>query len=188
MNRIAQLDPAQSTGRTKQLFDVVQAKLGTVPNLLRVLGNAPAALEAYLNFSGALGDASFSAKLREQLALTVASSNLCSYCLSAHAFIGSRAGLSEKEITDARHATATIAKTDAILKLARNIVVQRGEVSDADLEQARASGLTDGEIVETVANIALNIFTNYLNHVARTVVDFPEAELHTAQGARADQR
>jgi len=188
VNRIAQLDPAQATGRTKQLFDALQAKLGIVPNLFRVLGNAPAALEAYLNFSDALADASFSATLREQIALTVAGSNLCSYCLSAHALIGTRAGLSEREIADARHATATIAKADAILKLARNIVVQRGEVSDADLEQARAFGLTDGEIVETVANVALNIFTNYLNHVARTVVDFPEAELYTAPGTRVDHR
>jgi uncharacterized peroxidase-related enzyme len=177
VNRIAQIDPAEATGRTKRLFDGVQAQLGVVPNLFRVLGNAPAALEAYLNFSGALAGASFNAKLRAQIALTVAGSNLSGYCLSAHAFIGGRAGLSEREIADAGHAIGATAKTDAILKFARNLVVQRGEVSDADLEQARTSGLTDGEIVETVAHVALNIFTNYLNHVARPVVDFPEMKL-----------
>jgi len=177
VNRIAQLDPAQATGRTKRLFDGVQAQLGVVPNLFRVLGNAPAVLEAYLNFSGALAGASFDAKLREQIALTVAGSNLCGYCLSVHAFIGRRAGLSEREIADASHAIAASAKTDAILKFARNVVVQRGEVSDADFQQARTSGLADGEIVETVAHVALNIFTNYVNHVARPVVDFPEVKL-----------
>jgi uncharacterized peroxidase-related enzyme len=177
VNRIAQLDLAEATGRTKQLFEGVQAKLGVVPNLFRVLGNAPAALEAYLDFSGMLAGASFDAKLREQIALTVAGSNLSGYCLSAHAFIGGRAGLSEREIADAGHAIGATAKTDAILKFARNVVVQRGEVSDADLEQARTSGLTDAEIVETVAHVALNIFTNYLNHVARPVVDFPEVKL-----------
>jgi hypothetical protein len=57
---------------------------------------------------------------------------------------------------------------------ARAIAVQRGEVSDSDLKQARAAGLTDGDIVETIANVVLNIFTNYVNHVAGTVVDFPE--------------
>jgi uncharacterized peroxidase-related enzyme len=177
VNRIAQLDPAEASGRTKQLFDAVQAKLGVVPNLFRVLGNAPAALEAYLNFSGTLAGASFNSKLREQIALTVAGSNLCGYCLSVHAFIGSRVGLLESEIADACNAIAPLAKTDAILKLARNIVVQRGEVSDVDLTQARASGMTDGEIIETVANVALNIFTNYVNHVAHTVVDFPEVKV-----------
>jgi uncharacterized peroxidase-related enzyme len=183
MNRLTQIDPANVTGKTKQLFDGVQAKLGSVPNLFRVLGNAPAALEAYLNFSGALAGGSLNAKVREQIALAIAESNLCEYCLSAHTFIGGKVGLTEKDVADARHATATTDKTDAILKLARSIVVQRGEVSDGTLKAARASGLSDGEIVETVANVALNIFTNYVNHVARTVVDFPAVKPGEAQVA-----
>jgi hypothetical protein len=62
MNRITQLDPAQATGKTKQLFDGVQNKLGVVPNLFRVLGTAPAALEGYLNFSSALAGGSLNPK------------------------------------------------------------------------------------------------------------------------------
>lgn len=176
MNRLTQLDPAQATGKTKQLFDDVQAKLGFVPNLFRVLANAPAALESYVNFSGALAGGSLNARVREQISLAVAESNLCGYCLSAHTFMGGKVGLSQKEIIDAIHATAAPGKTDAVLKLARSIVVQRGEISDSDLEHARAAGLNDGEIVETVANIVLNILTNYVNHVARTLVDFPEVK------------
>lgn len=49
----------------------------------------------------------------------------------------------------------------------------RGQVDDDDLATARAAGLSEGEIVEVVAHVALNIFTNYLNNVADTVVDFP---------------
>mgnify|MGYP003695113823 CR=1 FL=1 len=176
MNRINQSDPAQATGKAKTLFDGVQAKLGAVPNLLRTLGNSPAALEGYLNFSGALSGGSFSPREREQIALTVAEINLCGYCLSAHSYIGGKLGLSEQDIADARHATAATDKTDAVLKFARSVVVNRGEVQNADLETARASGLTDADIVETVANVSLNIFTNYLNHVAHTVVDFPEVK------------
>jgi uncharacterized peroxidase-related enzyme len=182
VNRITQLDPTRATGKTKQLFDQVQAKLGAVPNAFRVLGNAPAALEGYLNFDGALAAGSFNGKIREQIALAVAESNLCSYCLSTHTFIASRAGLTEKEIADAARAVAATAKTEAILKLARDVVVQRGEVSNTDLDQARASGLTDGEIVETVANVALNILTNYVNHVAQTVVDFGEVKAGQVKG------
>jgi alkylhydroperoxidase family enzyme len=87
MNRISQLDPATSTGKTKQLFDAVQQKLGLVPNMVRVMGHAPAALEAYRGFSGALAQGTFDARLREQIALTVGESNMCSYCLSAHTFM-----------------------------------------------------------------------------------------------------
>src|SRR5215469_1572830 len=174
MNRITQLDPTQAVGNTKKLFDQVGAKLGAVPNLFRVLGNSPAALEGYLNFNGALAAGNFDVKVREQIALTVAESNLCSYCLSAHTFTGEKVGLTEKDIADAIHATSTIARIDAILKLARSIVVRRGEVSDSDLEGARSFGLSDGAIVETIANVVLSILTNYVNHVARTLVDFPK--------------
>lgn len=176
MNRIAQLDPAKATGNTRQLFGRIQAKLGAVPNLFRVLGNSPAALEGYLNFSGALGSGVLDAKLREQIALAVAEINDCTYCRSAHTYIGGKVGLSEREITDARKVVAADERTAAILNLARSIVVQRGELSDSEFKAARAARLTDAEIVETTANVALNLLTNYVNHVAQTVVDFPEVK------------
>jgi NADH:ubiquinone oxidoreductase subunit E len=92
-------------------------------------------------------------------------------------FIGSKVGLSREELEDAIRARAADLKTDAILKLARNIIIQRGELSDSDLQQhARDAGLTNAEIVEVVANVVLNIFMNYLDHVARTAVDFPQIE------------
>jgi len=176
LNRIIQLDPTKAMGKTKQLFDQVQDKLGVVPNLFRVLANSPSTLEGYLSFTGALANGSFDIKVREQIALTVSESNMCGYCLSAHSFAAKKAGLTQKDIADAIHAAAAIGKIDAILKLARSIVVQRGEVSDSDLERTRTFGLTDGEIVETVANVVLNILTIYVNHVARTLVDFPEVK------------
>lgn len=176
MNRITHLDPETATGAAKKLFDGVKAKLGVVPNLMRVMGNAPAALSSYLNFGAALAEGSFDAKLREQIALAVAESNQCGYCLSAHTFIGGKLGLTEGDVVAARHANASNSRTDAILKLARNIVVLRGELDDADLSRARAAGLSDGDIIETVANVAVNIFSNYVNHVARTTVDFPEVK------------
>lgn len=181
MNRIAQLDPATTNGPARQLFDAVQAKLGAVPNLFRVLGNSPAALNGFLSLNGALASGTFPAKLREQIALTVAETNQCAYCLSAHAFVGGRLGLSTQDIADARQAAATDKRTDAILKLAQSIVVQRGELGATGLDQARAAGLTDGDIVETVAHVALNIFSNYLNHIAGTIIDFPEVTLGSSR-------
>jgi uncharacterized peroxidase-related enzyme len=186
MNRITQLDPPQATGKARQLFDGVQAKLGNVPNLFRVFANSPAALEGYLNFSGALAGGVLNARVREQIALAVAEINDCAYCRSAHTFIGGKVGLTESEIADARKVVATDERTEAILNLARNIVVQRGKLSDAELQAARAAKLSDAEIVETTANVALNILTNYVNHVAQTVVDFPEVKaVETAVSAEA---
>lgn len=175
-SRIPNTDPQRADRKTTRLLGQVRRKLGLVPNFFRVLANAPAALEGYLNFSAALAGGSLDNRIREQIAIAAAECNLCRYCLSAHAFLAEKAGLSPEEIASAVRASSTDPRTDAVLKLARAIIVQRGEVNDAELERARAAGLTDGELVETVANIALNIFTNYLNHVARTPIDFPEVK------------
>ncbi|MEI6197590.1 MAG: carboxymuconolactone decarboxylase family protein, partial [Verrucomicrobiota bacterium] len=91
-------------------------------------------------------------------------------------YICGKVGLTENEITAARKVEGTDERSAAILNLARSIVVQRGELSEAEFQAARAAKLTDAEIVETVANVAVNILTNYLNHVAQTVVDFPEVK------------
>jgi uncharacterized peroxidase-related enzyme len=181
MPRLKAIDPQDATGKAKVLLDGVQAKIGMVPNLMRTYANSPAALEAYLNFSGALGGGLLNAKLREQIALTVADANSCEYCLSAHTAIGKMVGLNENELVASRRATATDAKTDAALKFAHQIVVKRGEVLDSEVQAVRAAGYNDSEIVEIVANVALNIFTNYFNHVAQTVVDFPKVSLSAAQ-------
>lgn len=108
-----------------------------------------------------------------QLALAVAQANSCEYCLSAHSTIGKMVGLKPEEIAASRQAHSADPKRDAGLQFVQLLVVQRGMVSDQDVARVKAAGYTDGEIVELVANTAINIFTNYFNHVARTDVDFP---------------
>jgi uncharacterized peroxidase-related enzyme len=177
MPRIAAIEPAQAQGKAKQLLDAVQAKLGLTPNLMKTLANSPAALEAYLGFGNALAGGVLDTKFREQIALAVAQANSCEYCLSAHTALGSLAGLQADQILESRASRSVDAKQDAGLRFAQALVVNRGDVSDAALNRVRAAGFNDAEITEIVANVAVNIFTNYFNHVARTVVDFPRVEL-----------
>ena len=181
-NRIQPVDPDRATGAIRHLFAEIRTKFALVPNLFRVLANAPAALEGLMALSAALARGTLDEKTREQLGLAIAESNLCAYCLSGHAAMAAKIGLSRVEIDDAIRASAADARTDAILKLARSIVVQRGELTDVDLARARAAGLGDGEIVETVANVALNIFENYMSHVARVSIDFPHDESRDTSG------
>ena len=176
MSRIHQINPQSATGKAKELLDAVQGKLGLVPNMTRAMANSPAVLDGYLSLSGSLSNGALSAKSREQIALAVAQANACDYCLAAHSAIGKMIGLSVDQILDSRRGSSVDPKTDAIIQFARQVVDQRGLVSDASIEHARAAGLDDGAIAEIVANVALNIFTNYFNHVAETEIDFPRVE------------
>ena len=173
MSRIQALDLAQAPAPARSALNAVQASLGTTPNLFRVTAHSPAALDALVAAIGALSKGTISAPTREAIALTVAEANGCGYCLSAHAALGAGAGLSQTDIEDARHGLAIDDKVNAMLTFSRTLVIGRGHVTSSDVEQLRRAGVTNGEIVEIVANVALNIFTNYLNLTADTEIDFP---------------
>jgi uncharacterized peroxidase-related enzyme len=175
MQRIKAIDPQTATGKSKELLDAVQAKLGVTPNIARTMAASPAVLEAYLSYGGAVAKGTLSAKLREQIALVVGETNQCGYCLAAHTAIGSQVGLTEEVILDARRGIAGNSRDAAILQFAREVVKARGMVKDKDVDHLRSFGVNDGEIAEIVANVALNLFTNHFNHVAGTEVDFPPA-------------
>ncbi len=183
MPRLTAIDPAQTEGKTKALLDGVQKALGMTPNLVRTLANSPAALEAFLSFGQALGRGNLDAETREAIALAVAGENGCDYCASAHTAAGGRLGVPPEELRANLEGHSGDPKRGAILRFARAVVVERGWVSDADLSEARAAGLSDGEITEVVAAVAANIFTNYLNHVAGTEVDFPLVQTGRSRAA-----
>lgn len=176
MPRLSAIETANAVPMAKTLLERVQEKRGMTPNLMRTMVNSPSVLEAFLDFSDGLGKCSLSPKLREQLALVVGEANRCQYCLSAHTVLGKNAGLTDQEIADSRRGTATDPKTEAVLQFARKIVEKRGWVSDDDVASARTAFVNDAEIAEIVAVVALNIFTNYFNHIALTEVDYPKVE------------
>ncbi len=179
MQKITAIKYEKAEGKAKQLLDGVNAKLGFVPNMMATMASSPAVLEGYLNLSGALG-MTLNAKLREQIALTVAEINGCRYCASAHSAIGKMSGLDDHSIEDARLASSHDPKTDAALKFAKALVISRGKVSDAEFQTVAAAGYSEKEIAEIVAHVALNVFTNYFNETAGTVVDFPAIEFPLA--------
>ncbi len=175
MPRIEPVNPDTATGKVKNLLDQVQDEMGRVSNLIKTLANSPAALEAYLGFSNALSNGVLPARLREQIALTVSEANRCGYCLAAHSAVGKMVGLSEEDVEDSRQGVAADGKTGVALQFARRIVEKLGWVNDEEVEHLRKAGYGDEEISEIVAHAARNIFTNYFNHVAETITDFPEA-------------
>lgn len=174
MSRIAIPTQAETPTASRPLLDAVNKQLGVVPNLMKVVGNSPAALEGYLSLNGALGKGSIGAKTGERIALAVAELNGCSYCLSAHNYLGSNlAKLDADEIEANRRGTSSDPKAAAALRLATQIVNTRGHVTDADIAAAKSAGYGDAEIMEIVLHVALNTLTNYVNSVAKTDVDFP---------------
>ena len=173
MQRINAIDPQTAAGTAKTLLDGVQKKLGFVPNLMSTLAVSPATLDAYLGFNDRLGHGILRPKLREQPALTMAYSNSCQYCLTAHTAIGGMLGLMPSQLEAAYTADFTDPRIAAALHFAQQVVQNQGHVSDDEVAKVRQAGYGDAEIAEIVGHVALNVFTNYFNTVAQTEVDFP---------------
>lgn len=179
MSRLPLIQPDTASGKAADLLAGVQKALGVTPNMTKAMVNSPAVLEAYLGFSGALGGGALTAAVRERIALLVAEENGCDYCLSAHSYIGANiAKLDAGEIEASRHGASADPKAAAVLAFATAVVRTRGGVEEADIKSAREAGLTDGEITEVIANVALNVFTNYLNKAVDTDIDWPVVRHH----------
>lgn len=170
-----------SPAASQPLLQAVKKQIGSVPNLFRVVGNSPAALEGYLSLNGALAKGALAAPTRERIALAVAEINGCDYCLSAHAYLGKNlAKLSDAEIAANRNGHSTDAKADAAVSFAVKLVNARGHVSDADLKAVKDAGYDDAQVIEIVLHVALNTLTNYVNEVAKTEIDFPVVTANAA--------
>ena len=175
MSRLAIPDSIETAPAASQGFlQAVKKQLGVVPNLFRLVSNSAAALEGYLGLSGALAKGKLPAQTRERIALAVAEINGCDYCLSAHTYLGKNlAHLDDAEMTANRSGASNDPVADAAVRFAARIVRERGHVSDEDVRAVKMAGYDDAQIIEIVQHVALNTWTNYVNLVAQTEIDFP---------------
>jgi uncharacterized peroxidase-related enzyme len=175
----ATIDAAPAASRP--LLEAVRLQLGSVPNLFRMVANSPAALEGYVAMMGALGKGALPAPTRERIALAVAEINGCSYCLSAHSYLGRNlARLDEAEIAANRAGGSNDAKAAAAVRFAVAVARNRGHVRAEELAAVKAAGYDDAQVIEIVQHVALNTWTNYINEVAQTEIDFPVARARKA--------
>jgi uncharacterized peroxidase-related enzyme len=175
--RLPQLTADAATGDRRELLTETHRQLGRVPNLYAALANGPAALRGYLALRDALAGGTLNPRLREQLALLVANDNACTYCVSAHTLRGRRIGLSDDDLARTRIADDVDPHAAAVLRIAREVLARRGDLDDDTLAAARVAGVTDAELAEIVAHVALNVLSNYFNHLARPDLDFPEVSV-----------
>lgn len=168
MQTIHPIQMEEAAGSTRRLLQAITVERGGLDNMIQTMAHSPTALEGYQRFGRALLNGSLSPELRALIALTVAQCNRCDYSLATHAERAGRLGLTLDEIRAARDARSTDEKRASALRFARDLIDRQGDCSTVELRQ---SGYSDGEIVEIVAAVALNVFENYFNNVAQTELE-----------------
>ena len=161
---------------TQVVFDTLKKKVGMVPNLYAATANSPKALTALLTLGENLGGGQFSGKEVEAIALAVGEANSCDYCLSAHTAIAKMNGFTEEETFALRNADSSDTKLNALTQLAREITITRGKPAATFIDSFFAAGYNEAALAELIGYVAQNTFTNYVNHIAETPIDFPLAK------------
>lgn len=177
MSRVKLIDRNDTSPDRKALLDAVNGAFGTTPNMFRAVANSPAALNSMWNSFGALGGGVIEPALGEQIAVAVADRNGCGYCLAAHTALGRNAGVSDDALHAAQAGQSSDAKTQVALSFALKLVNDRGQIGDGEMKAMREAGFDDQAIVEVMAHVALNLFTNYVNVAFDVPVDFPAVGL-----------
>jgi len=178
MSRVQLIDSAHTTADREALLSHVHKAFGATPNMFKAVANSPAALKSMWGSFGALGAGVLGAKLGEQIAVAIADRNRCEYCLAAHTMLGKGAGATAEEMSTAQAGQAADPKTAAALTFALTVVSNRAQLSEADFAALRGAGFDDEHIVEILAHVALNIFTNYVNIAFDVPVDFLKVALN----------
>ncbi|MFM9889815.1 MAG: carboxymuconolactone decarboxylase family protein [Rickettsiales bacterium] len=183
MQRIQTLTTATAQGKGKELLEGAKKAMGKELNIFGNFAHSPASLDGLLGLVGALSKGKLSPALREQLALVTAGNNACDYCASAHTYLAEKAGVPANERTSNLQGKSADSKTQAALTFASQLVEKRGGVSEAELKAVRDAGFSDEEVIEILAHVALNTFTNYFNEAFKTEIDFPVVNAHGVRKA-----
>jgi len=177
MSRITVVTQNDATPDQKELLDAIQGQLGMVPNFLGILAHSTDALKAFLGLHGIAGSGDLDPQTRERIALAIAQSNSCEYCVSAHSAIGRKAGLSTEEMNANRAGTSQDVKAAAAVVFANALNENLGEVTQSEFDAVRAAGYSDGEIVEIITHVGMNILTNLIGKATWVDIDFPKVSL-----------
>lgn len=174
MTKIDGLPHEAASEETQELYEMLERKMGKVPNVYQVYGHSSAALKANLLLDDALSKGLLTGKEIEIVALVVSEFNQCNYCIAAHTLVGKMNGMSEEQTIAVRTGVYEGKKEQALIDFTQSVLEARGHIKDADLTNFLAKGYTLGHVVEVIGQIAKNFFNNYTNHIANTTIDFPE--------------
>ncbi|HEY2051814.1 MAG TPA: carboxymuconolactone decarboxylase family protein [Caulobacteraceae bacterium] len=170
----------------RDLLVAAEKRNGFLPNLLRVLANAPMALEAYLTVSAINARTSLSLAERETVQITAAATHGCSFCVAGHTAVAyKQAGLDEETVEALRNlGFVPNERLEAVTRFTKAVIATRGRVDEAALEAFKAAGFTEQAALEVVLGVSLATLCNFANNLGAPPLN-PQLEPYRWDGAPA---
>ena len=175
MPRISTVDVKSAPEGSRAILGQIKETFGRVPNFFASVAHSPAALKTVMGMFEALDGGELTGKPHEAIALRVGELHRCAYCTAVHTIKAKQAGATADEAIGFRRGESDDPKLKALLNVATGLVEKRGGLADREVQAARDAGWSDAELLEAVSIVAMNMYTNYVNALVQTELDFPAA-------------
>src|SRR5690606_38394864 len=179
MSRLPLRTIEDAPDEAKERLATAQKNNGYLPNLLRVLANAPVALETYMTVGGINGRASLTLAEREAVQITAAATHGCGFCVAGHTAISYKKAKLEEPVEHALRSREQVpdARLDAVARFTEAVIASRGAVSDAELAAFKEAGFDDQQSLEVVLGVSLATLCNFANNLGQPPLN-PQLEAY----------
>lgn len=167
------LEAGRAPAKSQPLLDQVKKDFGFVPNLFAAFANSPVLLEGYLALNAAYEKGSLTPLERQLVLLAASVANNCDYCKAAHSTVLKGMLKVSPDIVKAVRANRTLPneRHDALVNLARAMVITRGEVPAQTLNAFIDAGYRKDQVAEVLVGVALKTLSNYTSHLSPPEID-----------------
>jgi uncharacterized peroxidase-related enzyme len=169
MSRLPLLTIYTAPEAAKAGLQAAQANNGFLPNLVRLLANAPTALEAYQTLSGINARSGLNLAEREAVQITAAATHGCGFCVAGHTAVSyKKAGLTEAVVDALRDSkNGPDDRLNAVADFTRAVIRSRGAVPEAETAAFRAAGFSDANALDVVLGVSLATLCNFANNLGQ---------------------
>lgn len=173
MNTLKPLTIDTAPEGSKPTLQAIQKGFGFIPNLMATFANSPAVLNGYMGLDAAWETSGLSAKERHTILLATSVANGCKYCTAAHSTILKGMLKVDPAIVQAIRAGQAVSdvKLNALVQFTREVVGERGHVSENTKNNFLAAGYAPAVMMEVLVGVALKTISNYLDHLNPTPID-----------------
>lgn len=165
--------PSTAPEASQPWLEGARKAFGRVPNVLAVMAESPAALEAYLTLGGLFEKTAFDATERHVVLQAINAANACHYCTQAHGTLAVQVHGLDPELDRALRERRPLAdpRLEALRGFADALVRKQGWPAEQDVADFLAAGYERRHLIEVILAAGFKTITNYLNHIADTPVD-----------------
>ncbi|MEZ5429008.1 MAG: carboxymuconolactone decarboxylase family protein [Pyrinomonadaceae bacterium] len=157
---------------SKPVLENLKKSVGAIPNLAGMMAGSPQLIEAFVRVREIWQKTSFTPLEREVVAATNAVTNECRYCVAIHSTFALKEGIGPSDLDLIRAGKSPVEpRLKALSDFARKIMLNRGQTSDADLEEFLSAGFTRTQALELLVGTANSVLANFSNHLTDAPLD-----------------